>query len=536
MRLSNHARWLPAVAAALAIALLGNFLHATTPLKHLDSVFLFEATDSILDNGRPESRSIASWPNALRSYAQPAAELCVARLQDPTTAPYNVMDNHAYLGLYPLALLSAALGSEWIYALLTAAAHVLIALLAYRFLRRQQVGVGPSLLFVAVIVAYPALARSLEGDYYLDRLYMPLALGALYTLHGLANATERTGETRRLFVLCVLVVGAAMMTERAAIMMVGALAYFAAMYPAIRRSPRALTVSATLVLCLLVYLAVYFQQFYVGIESGGNLGKGLLKTLHAPLAHLGLPGMPAFFAVNTLMLFLAAWGGPRALLLAAGAMLPNLLISVGGAELNGWTTHYHVMYVPFLVFAASLGWMRLARSAGSSWRLAALAAVAWILAAVIDPASAQREPAFTTLRSGLLGKVHRFYLHPAGSYEKTAARQILGLRKMIPPGARVSTIPQATAALYRKRALLLYPIGMDDADYLVVSDQSGGQGEPLIGGATSYLGAAEQQALNACLANRVRGHFSLQGEIRALGVLVFRRDRRPASGRSLQFP
>lgn len=517
-----------------AIALLANFLHATTPLKQLDSVFLFEATDSILGNGRPESRSIASWPYALRSYMQPAAQLCVARLNDPTTLPYNVMDNHAYMGLYPLALLSAVLGAEWTYALVTAAAHVLIALLAYVFLRRQHVGVGVSLLFVAMIAAYPALVHSLEGDYYLDRLYMPLALGALYTLHGLANAVTGAGETRRLTVLCILVLGAAMMTERAAIMMIAALAYFATMYPAIRRSRRSIAVFAALVVGLAAYLSVYFMEFYVGIEAGGNLTKAFLKTLRAPMVRLAQPGVPVFFAVNALMLFLAACAGKRAFLLAAGAMLPNVLVSVGGAELNGWTTHYHAMYVPFLVYAASLGWMRLARSARSSWRLAAVAAAAWVLAAVMDPASARREPAFTTLRSGLHGKVYRFYVHPAGSYERTAARQVLGLRKMIPPGARVSTIPHVTAVLYRERSLSVYPIGMDDADYLVVSDRSGGQGKPLISGATSYLGAVEQETLNACLANRVRDRFSLYGEIRALSVVVFRRDQRPAFGRPLQ--
>src|SRR5207302_1111825 len=50
----------------------------------------------------------------------------------------------------------------------------------------------------------------------------------------------------------------------------------------------------------------------------------------------------------------------RLALIAAAAMLPNVIGSIGGAEKVGWTTHYHSVYLPFLVAAALFGF-------GSLW-------------------------------------------------------------------------------------------------------------------------------------------------------------------------
>lgn len=51
-------------------------------------------------------------------------------------------------------------------------------------------------------------------------------------------------------------------------------------------------------------------------------------------------------------------------ILALGALVPNLLGSIGGAEKLGWTTHYHSPYFPFLVLAVLLGYARMPGPAG----------------------------------------------------------------------------------------------------------------------------------------------------------------------------
>ena len=46
---------------------------------------------------------------------------------------------------------------------------------------------------------------------------------------------------------------------------------------------------------------------------------------------------------------------PRFLILSIFTIVPNLIVTVGGAEKVGFTTHYHSMYTPFLIFSAIMG-------------------------------------------------------------------------------------------------------------------------------------------------------------------------------------
>jgi hypothetical protein len=41
---------------------------------------------------------------------------------------------------------------------------------------------------------------------------------------------------------------------------------------------------------------------------------------------------------------------PKLLVICLVTILPNLLVSIGGAELTGYATHYHALYTPVIVF------------------------------------------------------------------------------------------------------------------------------------------------------------------------------------------
>jgi hypothetical protein len=70
----------------------------------------------------------------------------------------------------------------------------------------------------------------------------------------------------------------------------------------------------------------------------------------------------------------------------------------------------------------------------------------------------------------------------------------------------------------------MYPIGMDTADYLVVSGTARDGAVLSMTGVVSYLGAPVVAALNACLAARAAHEgFVLVKEVRPIGVIVLRR-------------
>jgi hypothetical protein len=527
-------RWLVGGVALVATLVWAAFFYRTAVLKHLDTVFLFQSVQSILAGHGPMSEVVSSWSQVYPLFGLPAQEVCARPLAFVVGAPYNVLGNHAYVALYAVAALAGVTGTEVAFALLHSAAHVGVLVLPYWFLRRRGVPVLASLAFGVLVAAYPAWSLSAAGDYYMDRLAMPLLLWLLYLLHHRAEAAP--GAPRpRLAAIAALAIAAALFTERSAIMVLGALSFFVVFHPALRRDRDFLRMLAVVAAAVLAYLAWYFGVMYEGIAGGGHLVKQSTHSLDALLARLTHPGMRPFLATNLVFLgWLALLSGWRPLLLAAGAMLPNVVISIGGAEYTGWGTHYHTMYIPFLVYAASLGYAKVVDGVAFRWARTGLALVVVLAAAVLarnfDPYTAhwsRKNPSLSAHWGGA-GMAWRFFRHRSESSEWVAARAARSIAGVIPAGASVSAVEGAMPAVYAGRRLSMYPVGLDSADYLVVSGTARDGALVDMTGAVSYLGPAEGAALDRCLALRAgRQGFVLVKDLPAIGLVVLRRQQPP---------
>lgn len=532
-RTHRREAWIASVVFLIATALMAAFYFETSALKHLDSVFVFESVESIAGGGSPVSRTVSTWPEALRLFSVPAAEVCTAPLT-PANTSYNVFDNHAYLALFPLGLISAALGAEVTLAIANALAHLLLLFLPYVFLRRVGTRWPAAVAFSACVALYTGWSFSAGGDYYLDRLFMPFALGAVYLGRRLFIDGSQQPRILVSFLLCAL--AAAACTERAALMMTGLLAFYVVLQPRPARvSHRTTAVVSVAALLLIIYVFAYFKWIFVGIEGGGDIVSSAVANLHAPLQRLNDPKWAAFCMVNAPLVVFALFAGWRNVILLVGSMLPNFLVSIGGAEISGWATHYHAMYIPFLVFAASVGYARIAswlpRIGQYALALTALIATfGWV--AMLDPATGSfGKPGMTAIKQGIVGRLYVYYIKPAESYDRTAAAATRSLGAIVPKGARVSAIEGAMPALYRGRHVSYYPLGMNEADYVVISGSVNDGALTGLAGAVSYLGPAEAEALNRCLAERLtRSGFQLAGAVPSVGLVVLRRRAAAADG------
>ena len=494
------------IAAGIVVTvLLAVYYQRTAPLKHLDSVFLYESSLSVLESGRPTSATWASYvPEVHATFTLPADEVCRQELKNEPGDGYNILDNHAYMAIYPISLLTAIASPEAIFAILNALAHVLLLVIPSVFLIRQGAGVVAAAAFALLVAVYPVWSYSATGDYYLDRLYMPFALLSLFTLHLMIQHKERLRDARWLAGWVAVTVAAALFTERAALMMIGEIGFFLVFFPSVRRSPKAVATLVTVGLLLVVYLWLYTTFVQSQATSTSLLGNVNIEIL---AERLQTPEMMAFVLVNLLFMGpLVACAGLRYLLLVVGAMLPNVLITIGGAELNGWHTHYHAMYLPFVLFAAAIGFLRLTRRERPVMiRTAAIvgvAAYALIVGGAVDPYTAGRDSRFTaSLRNGIAYRVWSHYRHPADLYTGTAqvGRYVDAI---VPSGVTVSAAEAAIASLWEGRSLSLYPMNMDVAEYLVVPGVVSAGRIVSLGGAASYLGPDIEESLNDCLRDR----------------------------------
>lgn len=525
-------KWCTAAVCLALVVALSLYYSGTSVLKHLDTVFLFESSASVLESGWPVSNTVASWPDALKTFTLPVDALCESGLKREKADAYNILDNHAYAALYPISLLVAVVGAEAAFALLNALAHVLLLVIPFVMLRRMGAGITQGLVFSLCIALYPAWAYSAVGDYYLDRLYMPFALLSLYLFHTIVRGSGQAPNRYVLAGFAASVIAAAMFTERAALMMMGEIAFFLVLFPQARRHAIVWKLMLGLLVLLGLYLFLYFRFLFEGIDGGGNLLANASAVLHDPLPRLRTPALIPFVLANLLLfgVFLP-FAGVRYAALALGAMAPNFFVSVGGAELNGWSTHYHAMYVPFLVFAASIGYLALIeRHKARPGRVNAplLVAIGAIVASgYFNPYSGEFNKNFlASVKDGILGKSYRYHVHPEQSSERYEANMLKELATIIPAGVRVSAIEGVMPALYGSRTLSLYPIDMDSADYLVISGTAPDGQVASVTGATSYLGQSQMEALNKCLHQRMIGKGFVLDKGMVNGVLVFRRDRR----------
>jgi hypothetical protein len=403
---------------------------------------------------------------------------------------------------------------------------MLLLVLPVWALRRHGVGWLGCAGFAVLVACWPAWSQSALGDYYLDRLYMPLMLGLLFALDGLVRETSagRSGRGPMLMVV-VLALLAGLCTERAAIMSAGAVIYTAAVHGSLRSRKTVLAVLVLVGAALVLGTAIYFKLVYRGFEAGGSL-LGNLRITPGTLA-LWQPGFSTFVVVTLALLgglgFLAGW---RVWLLMLGSMLPNMLITVGGAELNGWSTHYHAMYIPFVVFAATLGWQRLVRAAESrslatsAWLFVVFPLAAVSVATTLNPYTLKRNDG--SQPAGIVPSLVSFARHGSEAPSLGEIGFLKQLAAAVPEGARVSAVERSMPTLRRGRQLMLYPSGIGGADYLVV-DGVVEAGEPKVTQTLTFH-PETRPALDTCMTERVRREgFQVVRELRPIGLLVLRR-------------
>jgi hypothetical protein len=352
-------------------------------------------------------------------------------------------------------------------------------------------------------------------DLYMDRYFPPLALLFLALLYFGVVAPERRWV--RLWPLAIPVgILAASTNDRSMLYVIGASVGMLLMLG--RRSLGTARWPALALVGLSAFLSVAFVLYMTYVHTSSiNTIPGFaaritdLVALFASQTPFRFNQTYAELSLKFLLLNLVLFGvwalwRWKLLLLALAAMLPNILTSIGGAEKIQFGFHYHAQYLPFIVFAAALGfaavWTR------NRW------AVTRVAACVILCGMALGMVLFDPYQPGLvfsadnwgqsgLNYVGTFYLDHGNSdvvWRKSIARE---LDAAVPKGAWVTSSPSYAEALYPGRHWFYYPIALDSAEYAVLAPATAPNGSKYFSGADTFNGPADTVALNECLSQRL---------------------------------
>ena len=464
-----------------------------------DTASFMQLAENIANRGLPVSQVDTAVLSLFQSGTlnMPAAEIAKNPLAaPPATDEFNILHYHAYFILYPIAIFTKLFPPDVVLLTFYVLSFVGIVAIAYFVLRSMGVASIAAALFCVLIVTHPAWSEGiLFGQFYPDRLFVLCGFVLMYL--------ATLGKTARVWLL-IAAVCCMLVNERGALVAGEFLVLYTALY---WRKP---DVDRVLNIVLGVLLGLY-GLFVIKAISGTNhdYSSFLPTSLPQLIANFSRPefvhGAILFVIINGLFLLFALFEW-RAALIAFIIAVPNVIGNLGGAEKVGWITHYHDFYLPALVWAAMLGYAAAYRAATLRKRMPAFYASIVLLVAVvgaIDPYSAARPSvSLANWSNNFIFKFNQSaqtYLSAAGLRYYQVHQQV---RNAVPEGVTITTPEGFMALLYHNRTIEFFPLGIDKADYAVVTMVSTDKG-PVYGGSLSYLGAAEQAKIDRTLVTRM---------------------------------
>lgn len=281
------------------------------------------------------------------------------KVYDPSVPLNMFIHGHLYL-LAPIISLFVKIGFSAlaVSSFLFSASYVLILYLIFDFLKNKM-NIFLAIFFVIVIISFPPLSISFTGQFYFDRLFILPMLLIIFLYY--SYFTENKKNT---FAKIILVSVLTCLLHERAFLMVG---FFLAIYSLLMTNFRIYKDKKVFILFLfgLFCIFTYFfytknfqDNFYWGNTIPSQLFKNLVRILNTEDI-LFKQSVKLFFIVLPLMLL--SIKNKKLFLIALITLIPQFLVTVGGAEKYGLTTHYHAFYIPFLVAAATIGFCEYSR-------------------------------------------------------------------------------------------------------------------------------------------------------------------------------
>lgn len=480
-------------------------------LRQVDTTFYVEAIDNVAKVGKPLSVANHSSQDFLRPYSAVPEDVCNMDLSPTEPWATNILNNHAYYVVYALGTLARIIPAE----LIAPASHIFpfLGLLAVAFFFLRSIGVAPkyAFLFCLLVIAYPNWSQALDGQYYFDRLFLFAGL----LLCALSYHLLRQPDSRRLLaaVIAVAIVTASI-HERSAIFTGGFLIAFAVLFRTQGLTRKTFLTLIFLGVCLAIYAVGITFTFQSAVSSGRSNQEFYLSqfNLENIINRLSQPTMRAslikFLFVNLCFAFLFLRSAPRLMIIALGAMVPNIIFTAGGAELSGWSTHYHTTYVPFIIFAAAVGYARVLSPGLPQKNLrfffAGMVAVMVLLLSYNLYGQPGKLFSLSRVQNHIFVKATEFAFGEQTNSYRYVISKYRELDAAVPKGVKVTTEEGYFQTLIRGRTVFNYPIGLDIADMAVLTvAQDHATKLNYYSGAISPQGAEKQLMINLCLNKRL---------------------------------
>lgn len=384
-------------------------------------------------------------------------------------------------------------------------------LMAY-FLRRYNVNSLYVLVFIGIVFFYPPFSGNIVGQFYFDRFFIFHELFLLFLLH--VKFADRKSVPYWLigvvFVLTVLI------SERTAIMSsLSVLAFFLFYWKtwSFKEDYNILLLPFFGFLYVLIYMYAFQHSPYYSQISFSSLIITFLTSMDFTTAS----GQKTLIFLMTLLPFiLLSLFNWKYLFLALMTILPNLIITIGGAEKIHFSTHYHDMYLPFLLFSSTMGMLKV-----YEWKTKLkypVLSIVIVLAIASNYIHYENNKAVFNIKSQIFGYSQ---ILPNSSKNKILQNNrdfFTAFFADIPHEAKVSALEYEMPSLVLRglERIDYFPVGLNDNEYLVI-EYVGEQNDSVPEIVSFVADANERKKIALFLQSKISDNFTIEKKAFYLG-------------------
>jgi hypothetical protein len=263
---------------------------------------------------------------------------------------------HPYLIAYLIALPVKlfGIGSLQVSSFVNALNVVGALSVIWLYLRVNNVNRLSAISFMLALSIFPVWGEAIDGQFYFDRLYaLPCIILILFIVN---NKAGRQGAslplTLVLFLLCLSISERTALLTSIYFLMVWLLQYHKLLD---RRNLLNLGLAIVGLIYVFAYMRYFQNSLYYNSISLAQAIENIKQSL-LPEGRLFYPTMKWLIVLFPMLLLCSVV--PKNLFIVLALITPNLLVSVGGAEKTGFSTHYHAGYLPFIIAYAAIGFAK----------------------------------------------------------------------------------------------------------------------------------------------------------------------------------
>jgi hypothetical protein len=380
-----------------------------------------------------------------------------------------------------------------------------VTFVVYIYSRYKNISVFSSTQIAILTFISTPLLYSLVGQFYFDRL-MPLPLFLLLII-----LYEVYENKKNLFLLMsVVVFTTILISERSLIMIAYALSYYLVLFLISKRFKEVALLSI-LLLATLGYFYIWSHFFQDSIYYSKINLMGMYNNLLLSFSVNGQLQMSLKLILTLLPFLILSLFNKKFFLIGIFAIIPNLLVTVGGAEKTGFTTHYHSAYIAFVIFAGVIGFFNLYQKNTSRIKYFLLSLFIIMLIAYELRLNGDHHN-----KIDFDGGRKNYYLTGLLSFKSDIKNSMqinkhynLSLVKNIPLNSTITTQENLMPVLVATghRLIDYFPIGIYDNDYLLVSyEVIGDEHLPIL---VSYVGREERIEISRFLDDIIARNYEL---------------------------